>query len=46
MLYSCDNIGTTYANKTITETDYSNKTITETYSDYDQQPMDVLLTEV
>ena len=36
MLSSCDNIGT----------DYSNTTITETYSDNDQQPMDVLLTEI
>ena len=36
MLSSCDNIGT----------DYSNTTITETYSDNDQQTMDVSLTEV
>ena len=46
MLSSCDNIGTSFANKTITETDYSNTTITETYSDNYQQPMDVVLTEV
>ena len=46
MFSSCDNIGTTSANKTITETDYANTTITEIYSDNDQQPMDVLLTEV
>ena len=36
MFYSRDNIGT----------DYANTTITETYSGNDQQPMDVVLTEV
>ena len=34
MLSSCDDIGT----------DSTNTTITETYSDNDQQPIDVLLT--
>ena len=46
MLYSCDDIGTASSNKNITETDYANTTITETYFDNDQQPMDVVLTEV
>ena len=36
ILYSCDEIGT----------DSANTTITETHSDNDQQPIDVILTEV
>ena len=36
ILYSCDGIGTASANKTITEIN----------SDNDQQPMDLVLTEV
>ena len=36
ILYSCDEIGT----------DSANTTIAETHSDNDQQPIDVILTEV